>query len=44
MVSDDRYEMVAATREVQQLKVMVKTNKIASIEEMNDTISTMGQS
>ena len=43
-INDDRYEIVAATKEIQQLKGMVKTTQRVSIEEMNDAIAAMGSS
>jgi len=43
-INDDRYEIVAATKDIQQLKGMVKTTQRVSIEEMNDAIAAMGSS
>jgi len=43
-INDERYEIVAATKNIQQLKGMVKTKQCVSIEEMNNAISTMGRS
>ncbi|MBF0265711.1 MAG: AbrB/MazE/SpoVT family DNA-binding domain-containing protein [Gammaproteobacteria bacterium] len=43
-INNERYEIVAATKDIQQLKGMVKTDKTVSINEMNTTISSMGQS
>jgi len=43
-INDERYEIVAATKDIQQLKGMVKTKQCVSIEEMNNAISTMGRS
>ncbi len=43
-INDDRYEIVAATKEIQQLKGMVKTTQRVTIEEMNDAIAAMGSS
>ncbi|MFK5986597.1 MAG: AbrB/MazE/SpoVT family DNA-binding domain-containing protein [Pseudomonadota bacterium] len=42
-INDDRYEIVAATKDIKQLKGMVKTTQRVSIDEMNNAISTMGQ-
>jgi len=44
-LSDDRYEIIAVTKDVQQLKGIVKSNnkRAVSIDEMNSVISTMGQ-
>ncbi len=43
-INDDRYEIVAITKDIQQLKGMVKTKQHVSIEEMNNAIATMGDS
>jgi len=43
-INDDRYEIVAATKDIQQLKGMVKTTQRVTIEEMNDAIAAMGSS
>ena len=43
-INDDRYEIVAATKDIKQLKGIVKTTQRVSIDEMNNAISTMGQS
>lgn len=32
--ADGRFEVVAATREISELKGMIKTNKVVSLEEM----------
>jgi len=42
-IDDDRYEIVAATKDIQQLKGMVKTKQRVSIDDMNSAISTMGR-
>jgi len=44
-LSDDRYEIIAVTKDVQQLKGIVKSKdkRAVSIDEMNSVISTMGQ-
>ena len=44
-LSDDRYEIIAVTKDVQQLKGIVKSNnkRAVTIDEMNSVISTMGQ-
>lgn len=43
-INDDRYVIVAATKDIKQLKGIVKTTQRVSIDEMNNAISTMGQS
>ena len=44
-VSEDRYEIVAVTKDVEQLKGIVKSKNThaVSIDEMNAAISAMGQ-
>ena len=42
-INDDRYEIVAATKDIQKLKGMVKTKQHVSIDEMNNAISKMGR-
>ena len=44
-VSDDRYEIVAITKDVEQLKGIVKSKntQAVSIDEMNAAITAMGQ-
>jgi len=44
-VGEDRYEIIAATKDVEQLKGIVKSKNThaVSIDEMNATISAMGQ-
>lgn len=37
-VAEGRYEVVAATNEITNLKGMVKTSKVVSVEEMNVAI------
>ena len=44
-VSEDRYEIIAVTKDVEQLKGIVKSKnrQAVSIDEMNAAISAMGQ-
>jgi len=37
-VAEGRYEVVVATKDITSLKGIVKSNKVVSIEEMNDAI------
>ncbi|MCP5170323.1 MAG: AbrB/MazE/SpoVT family DNA-binding domain-containing protein [Hahellaceae bacterium] len=37
-VSDGRYEVVAATKEITSLKGMIRSNKVVSVEDMNRAI------
>ncbi len=37
-ISDGRYELIAATKDVSLLKGMIKTTKTVSIEEMDEAI------
>ena len=37
-VADGHYEVIAATRDVSEIKGMIKTSKTISIEEMNEAI------
>ena len=39
-VSEGRYEVVAATKDITSLKGIIKTNKVVSVEEMNNAIKT----
>ena len=39
-VAEGRYEVVVATKDITSLKGIVKSNKVVSIEEMNDAIKT----
>jgi AbrB family looped-hinge helix DNA binding protein len=37
-IAEGRYEVVAATKDITQLKGLIKTDKTASIDEMNNAI------
>jgi len=42
-VDNERYEIIAVTKDIHELKGMVKTNQSVTIEEMNNSIAMMGK-
>jgi len=42
-VDNERYEIIAVSKDIHELKGMVKTNQSVTIEEMNNSIATMGR-
>ena len=40
-INDERYEIIPVTKDITELKGIVKTNKTASIEDMNKAIEKM---
>ncbi len=41
--ADDRFEIIAATQDITQLRGMVKAKRIVSVEEMNNAIRMRAQ-
>jgi antitoxin PrlF len=42
-LDNERYEIIAVSKDIHELKGMVKTNQSVTIEEMNNSIAMMGR-